>query len=337
MVYINFLFEVYSVSLKTNKLMRTNGKFLIGDFLKRISGTSDKLFYYFTKSSALLVLLTIFLISLVLFIDSIPSLRKFGFTFLYSTIWDPVSEVFGSLPVIYGTAVSSFLALIMAVPLSICVSLFLTELVSERISKIIGFLIETLAAIPSVIYGLWGLFVLAPWLRNSVEPFLSKYFGFFPFFTGPPYGVGMLSAGIILAIMITPTISSISREVFLAVPRSYREAALAIGATRYEMMKVAVLKNSYAGIFGASIMGLGRAIGETMAVTMVIGNKFDISVSLFAPSQTMASLIANEYAEAVSDLHLCALAEVGLVLFLVTFLMNGLARKMVSRIIKRYK
>jgi phosphate transport system permease protein len=199
------------------------------------------------------------------------------------------------------------------------------------VANAVGFLVQMLAAIPSVVYGLWGVFVLAPWLRVSIEPFLSKHLGFLPFFQGAPYGVGMLAAGIILAIMITPTVSSISREVFSAIPRSQREAALALGATRWEMMRIAVLRSSKAGVIGAIMLGLGRALGETMAVTMVIGNRASISASLFAPSQTMASVLANEYAEATSDIHLSALAAIGFSLFLVTFILNGLARLLVWR------
>jgi phosphate transport system permease protein len=275
-------------------------------------------------SFALVLLLSA--IAFFLFKEALPSIQKTGLSFITSSIWDPVKEIFGAAPVIYGTLVSSFIAVSISTPLSIGVALFLNELAPPKIARTVGFLVEMLAAIPSVVYGLWGIFVLAPWLRSTVEPFLSETLGFLPFFQGPHYGVGMLAAGVILAIMITPTIFSIAREVFSAIPRAQREAALALGATRWEMMKISILKPSRSGVGGAIILGLGRALGETMAVTMVIGNRADISASLFAPGQTMASVIANEYAEATSDLHVAALVEVGLVLFAVTFFINLLTR-----------
>jgi phosphate transport system permease protein len=235
------------------------------------------------------------------------------------------------LPVIFGTIFSSLIAVLIAAPLSIGIALFLTEVASPRVGRVFGFLVEMLAAIPSVVYGLWGIFVLAPWLRTTVEPALKSSLGFLPLFQGPIYGVGMLAAGIILAIMITPTIASLSREVYNAIPQVQREAALGLGATRWEMMRLTVVKGGRAGVMGAVMLGLGRALGETMAVTMVIGNRFEISSSLFAPGTTMASIIANEYAEASSDAHLAALAEIGLVLFLITFFINAIARYVMQR------
>lgn len=264
-----------------------------------------------------------------------PALAKFGAPFLISREWDPVNDAYGALPFLYGTVVSSLLALLIAGPVAIGVALFLTELAPRRVADFFGFLVEMLAAIPSVVYGLWGIFVLAPWLRTSVQPFLGERLGWIPLFSGPPYGVGMLAAGLVLAIMITPTIAAISREVFRAVPRAQREAALGLGATRWEMIRIAVLQSSTPGLLGATILGLGRALGETMAVTMVIGNRHDISISLFSPAQTMASVIANEYAEATSDLHLSALAYVGLALFGVSFVINSLARVLVWRVERR--
>lgn len=222
--------------------------------------------------------------------------------------------------------------MLIATPLSVGIALFLNELAPRRWATVVGFWVEMLAAIPSVVYGLWGIFLLAPWMRATVQPLLAKWLGFLPFFQGPPYGVGMLTAGIILSIMVIPTVSSICREVFRAVPRANREAALALGATRWETMQVAVVQASKAGILGATMLGLGRALGETMAVTMVIGNRSEIAWSLFAPSQTMASVIANEYPEAAHALHLAALAEIGLLLFLVTFCMNLIARFFVWRV-----
>lgn len=242
-----------------------------------------------------------------------------------------MTEAFGAAPMIFGTVVSSLLALLLAVPVSVGVALFLTEVAERRLAGIAGFLVEMLAAIPSVVYGLWGIFVLAPWLRTSVQPTLKKYLGFLPLFEGPPFGIGMLAAGIILAIMIVPTISAICREVFRAIPASQREAARALGATPWETIQLSVFRSSLLGIFGAVTLGLGRALGETMAVTMVIGNRPEIAASLFAPGQTMASVIANEYTEATGDLHLSALAGIGLSLFGVSLLINAVARFMVWR------
>jgi phosphate transport system permease protein len=221
------------------------------------------------------------------------------------------------------------LSLVIAVPLAIGLAVFVTEICPKSLRSIISFLSELLAAIPSVIYGLWAIFVLAPLLRNYVEPFLGRTLGWTGFFSGPQFGIGMLAAGIILAIMIVPIISSITREVLIAVPQHQREAALALGATRWEMIRMAVLRNARAGILGAVILGLGRAIGETMAVTMVIGNRPEIAKSLFAPGYTMASVLANEFTEATDDLYLSALIEVGLALLIVTLIVNTLARLLV--------
>lgn len=295
----------------------------------------DRVFLWSVRLIATALLVLLAMIVVYLYTAAQPSIARFGLSFITTTTWDPVQEVFGALPVIFGTVVSSLLAILMAAPLSVGIALFLNELAPARVSTIIGFLVEMLAAIPSVVYGLWGIFVLAPWLRTTVEPFLAKTLGFLPFFQGAQYGVGMLAAGIILAIMIIPTISSISREVFRAVPRAQREAALALGATRWEAMRLAVLKSTKTGVMGAVILGLGRALGETMAVTMVIGNRADISASLFAPGQTMASVIANEYAEALAGMHVSALAEIALVLFGVTFVVNSFARVLVWRIARK--
>ena len=291
----------------------------------------DRIFAWTLRIPAIGVALLLLVIAYYLYHAALPALHKLGWNFVYSSVWDPVRDIFGALPVVYGTIVSSFIAIAIATPLSIGVALFLTEIAPRRVGRIVGFLVEMLAAIPSVVYGLWGIFVLAPWLRTTVEPVLKTTLGFLPFFQGPAYGVGMMAAGIILAIMITPTISSISREVFSAIPQPQREAALGIGATRWEMMRLAVLRSSKRGIVGAVILGMGRALGETMAVTMVIGNRHEISASFFAPGSTMASVIANEYSEATSDMHISALAEVGLLLFAVTFIVNSLARLFISR------
>lgn len=257
------------------------------------------------------------------------SIAKFGFSFFTGSTWDPVSGDFGAMPFIYGTLVSSLLALILAVPLAVGVSVFVTELCPRAFRGIISFTVELLAAIPSVIYGLWGIFVLVPILRNYVQPWLAKSLGWTGFFGGPAYGIGMLAAGIILAIMIIPIIASITREVLVAVPQSQREAVLALGATRWEMVRMAVLRNARVGIAGGIILGLGRALGETMAVTMLIGNRAEIAKSLFAPGYTMASVIANEFSEATDDLYLSALVEIGLALLIVTVIVNACARLLV--------
>jgi len=257
------------------------------------------------------------------------SLHQFGWKFFIGSDWDPVNGNFGSVPFIYGTLVSSLVALIIAVPLSLGVAIFITEMCPRSLRGILSYLTELLAAIPSVIYGMWAIFVLIPLLRRYIGPALAKTLGWTGLFTGPIYGGGMLTAGIILAIMIVPIISSITREVLTAVPHQQREAALALGATRWEMIRVGVLRNARAGICGAIILGLGRALGETMAVTMVIGNRPEITKSLFAPAYTMASVIANEFSEATDDLYLSALIEIGLALFLVTIVVNLFAQLLV--------
>jgi phosphate transport system permease protein len=260
---------------------------------------------------------------------STASIQAFGFGFLTSSHWDPVMGSFGALPFIYGTLVSSVLALLLAVPLSVGVAVFTTEM-SPRVLRVpLAFTTELLAAIPSVIYGLWAIFVLVPLLRSDIEPWLSNHFGWTGLFEGAPYGIGMLAAGIVLAIMVVPIIASITREVISAVPQQQREAALALGATRWEMIRIGVLRNARAGILGAIILGLGRALGETMAVTMVIGNTPQITKSLFAPGYTMASVLANEFTEATGKLYLSALIEIGLVLFVLTVVVNACARLLV--------
>jgi phosphate transport system permease protein len=257
------------------------------------------------------------------------ALHTFGWKFFVSQSWDPVNDQFGALPFIYGTIVSSLLALLIAVPLSVGVGVFVTEMCPRALRGTISFLVELLAAIPSVIYGLWAIFILVPILRVHVEPFLGRYFGWTGLFEGPPFGIGMLAAGVILAIMIIPIVASITREVMTAVPRQQREAVLALGATRWEMIRVGVLRNARAGILGGVILGLGRALGETMAVTMVIGNRPEIAKSLLAPGYTMASVIANEFSEATGNLYLSALVEIGLALFLVTIIINAIAQILV--------
>lgn len=262
---------------------------------------------------------------------SAQSMLRFGWAFLTGTNWDPVRNEFGALPFIFGTVASSLLALTLSVPISLGVAVYLAEWAPVWLRGPLGFVVELLAAVPSVIYGLWGIFALSPFLRDTVEPLLAETLGFLPLFQGPHQGFGMLAGGIILAIMITPTIASVSREVIRAVPHVLREGALALGATRWETVRMAVLPSARSGLMGAVILGLGRALGETMAVTMVIGNRAEISASVFAPSYSMASVIANEFTEATGDLYLAALAEIGLLLFAVTLLLNVLARILVGR------
>jgi phosphate transport system permease protein len=267
-----------------------------------------------------------------LWVGARPAVERYGLSFLTSSEWNPVSEEFGALPLIFGTLLSSLLALLIAVPLSLGVAIFLVEFAPQRIRAPIAFIIELLAAIPSVVYGLWGIYVLIPFLRATLYPFLRDTFGVLPIFQGVIYGPSMLTAAIILAIMVMPYIMAVSREVLLAVPASQREAALALGATRWEAITSAVVPYARSGILGAIILGLGRALGETMAVTMVIGNRHEIAASLFAPGYTMAAAIANEFAEAAKDIHLAALSYVALVLFLVTVLVNAAARLLIWRV-----
>jgi phosphate transport system permease protein len=290
---------------------------------------ADTTFRSLVIACAVSLLVIVLLILLELIKQSSLATHKFGLKFLSTSMWNPVSGEFGALPFIYGTIVSSFLGLLIAVPLSMGTALFLTELCPPLLRRILGTIVELLAAIPSVIYGLWGIFVLAPVLRLYVEPWLSQTFGWTGLFSGPPYGIGMLAAGIILAIMVLPIIASVTREVIMAVPRQQREAVLALGATKWEVLRMGVLRNARIGIVGAVILGLGRAIGETMAVTMVIGNRPEISKSLFAPGYTLASVVANEFTEATDDLYLSALVEAALVLFVITLIVNALARLLV--------
>jgi phosphate transport system permease protein len=298
-------------------------------FQRAGAGWGDRFVDHVLRGAAgALVLLVAALLGALVW-GALPAIRAFGWPFLVTSTWDPVAEVFGALPFVYGTLVSSALALLIAVPLGLGAAIYLAEVAPLWIRPPVAFLIELLAAIPSVVYGLWGLFVLAPWLRESLQPALGHWLGFLPLFAGPPYGVGMLAAGLILSIMVVPFVAAVGREVLLAVPATQREAALALGATRWEATRLAVLRYGRSGLIGAVLLGLGRALGETMAVTMVIGNTPAVSASLFAPGYTMASVLANEFTEATSDLYLAALVEIGLLLFGVTVLVNGLARLLV--------
>jgi phosphate transport system permease protein len=290
---------------------------------------ADRAFRYLVLGCALSVLAVVGLILIELITQSRLSLHAFGWKFFTRQAWDPVAGDFGALPFIYGTLVSSLVALVISVPLATGLAVYITEMCPRSLRQALAFTSDLLAAIPSVIYGLWAIFILVPLLRRYVEPWLAKSLGWTGFFEGAPYGIGMLAAGVILAIMVIPIISSITREVLIAVPRHQREAALALGATRWEMIRIGVLRNARAGIVGAVILGLGRALGETMAVTMVIGNRPEIAKSLFAPGYTLASVIANEFSEATGDLYLSALVEIGLALLILTLVVNGLARLLV--------
>ena len=294
----------------------------------------DRFYELITTAAALVIPALVIAIAIAIFAAAWPAFARVGLSIVTSSDWDVVGGHFGAAPAVFGTLVSSMVALIIATPLAIGVAVFLTEFSPSWLRQPVGFLVDLLAAIPSVVYGLWGIFVLIPLLREKAMPFLrdTLHLGATPFFSGAAYGPSMLAAGLILAIMALPYISSVSREVLLAVPRSQREAALALGATRWEMIHDAVIPYARSGIIGGIMLGLGRSLGETMAVTMVIGNRPEISASLFAPGYTMASLIANEFSEATNDLHLSALMAVGASLFVITLIVNAIARWLVWRV-----
>ena len=293
------------------------------------SSLADRAFSALMLVCALSIFAIVILILVELISGSKLTIQKFGMSFFFGSAWDPVNGNFGALPFIYGTVVSSILALIIAVPLAVGVAIFLTEMCPEWLRGFLAFFTELLAAIPSVVYGLWAIFVLVPLLRQYFYPYLIKSLGWTGIFGGPNYGFGMFSAGVILSIMVLPIISSLTREVMSAVPHAQREAVLALGATRWEMIRMGVLRNARIGIVGAVILGLGRALGETMAVTMVIGNTPEVHKSLLSNGASMASVIANEFAEATSDLHRSALVEIALALFVVTIIVNAIAQLLV--------
>jgi phosphate transport system permease protein len=300
----------------------------VRSFWSRLS-RGDEVAHIVTLIFASAIILITSLLVYQLWINSVPSRHAFGWKFWFSSTWDPVSDDFGALPFIYGTIVTSAIALIIALPLGLAAAIFLSELAPRKISDVISFLIDLLAAVPSVIYGLLGIFIVVPLMRTMIGPTLKHTLGFLPFFRGPNYGVGMLTAGIVLTIMVVPFIISISREVLLTVPREQREAALGLGATRWEATWKVVVPWARAGVMGSVFLALARALGETMAVTMVIGNDPKISASIFAPGYTIAAVIANEFTEATGKVYLSALIELGLVLFLITFILNGLARLLI--------
>ena len=281
--------------------------------------------------SVLFIPLLVLLFLIMLGNQSADAIAKFGLRFLVGSTWDPVHQIFGGLPFLYGTVVTSLFALVVAGIVGLGAAIYLTYFARGKVRSSLGMLIELLAAIPSVVYGLWGLYVMVPWLQSTGEPFLHHYVGFLPMFQGSPLGVGYLAGGIILSIMILPTIVAMGRDVLMAVPKELHEGALAIGATRFEVIRVIALPYARSGIIGALMLGFGRAVSETIAVTMVIGNRPDISGSLFAPGYTMASVIANEFTEATYHLYISALNEIGLLLLLLTVVFYGIARLLVWR------
>ncbi|MCL4478419.1 MAG: phosphate ABC transporter permease subunit PstC [Deltaproteobacteria bacterium] len=292
----------------------------------------DHFIKYVSLGFSCLILLILVGIAYELVAGSRASIEQFGWKFLITSTWDPVNRVFGAFPFIYGTVVSSVIALIIALPVSLGISIFLSELSPPQLRIYGSLMVELLAAIPSIIYGLWGLFVMVPFLQIYVEPFLGRYLGFMPLlFKGYPLGVGMLAGGLILSIMIIPTIASISRDILNSVPTIYKEAGLGLGMTRWEVISKISIPYSKSGIIGAVMLGLGRALGETMAVTMVIGNSPNISASLFAPSYTIASVIANEFTEATYKLYISSLIELGLILLVISMIFNAIAKLLVKR------
>ncbi|HUZ30681.1 MAG TPA: phosphate ABC transporter permease subunit PstC [Xanthobacteraceae bacterium] len=296
----------------------------------------DAVFRHLTRAAAIGVLLLLSGVIVSLISGSLPAFRTFGLGFLFSERWNPVTEIFGALPAIYGTIITSFIAMLIAVPVGLLIAFFLTELCPLWLRRPIGIAIELLAGIPSIIYGIWGLFVFAPFLQGTLQPFLIDTLGnvplIAPLFAGPPYGIGILTSGLILAIMVLPFVTSISRDVFAAVPAVLKEAAYGVGCTTWEVARYVVLPYARVGVIGGVMLGLGRALGETMAVTFVIGNAHRISASVLAPGTTISASIANEFTEAVGDLYTSSLIALGLILFVITFIVLAAARYMLMRI-----
>jgi phosphate transport system permease protein len=299
----------------------------------------DTIFRALTRAAAIGVLVILGGVIISLIDGSLPAFRAFGLNFLFEERWNPVTERFGALAPIYGTLVTSFIAMLIAVPVGLLIAVFLTELCPMWLRRPIGIAIELLAGIPSIIYGIWGLFVFAPFLQETLQPFLIATFGNIPvlstLFAGPPYGIGMLTAGLILAIMVLPFVTSISRDVFEAVPPVLKEAAYGVGCTTWEVVRYVVVPYTRVGVIGGVMLGLGRALGETMAVTFVIGNAHKVSASLLAPGTTISATIANEFTEAVGDLYTSSLIALGLILFVITFIVLAIARYMLLRIERR--
>ncbi len=297
-------------------------------FLRRLR-SADEIAHLITLIAAASLLLITVLLVYQLWVHSAEARHRFGWHFFVTSTWDPVFGQFGALPFIYGTVVTSAVALILAVPLGVGAAIFLAELAPPKLSSSLTFVSDLLAAVPSVIYGLLGVFLLVPLMRTTIQPALKSTLGFLPFFKGPAYGIGFLTAGIVLAVMVVPFVLSVSREVLLSVPRDQREAALALGATKWESTWKVVVPAARTGIFGSVFLAMARALGETMAVTMVVGNNPKIAASLFSPGYSIAAVLANEFSEATGNLYLSALIELALVLFLLTFVLNGLARLLI--------
>lgn len=295
------------------------------------SKTQDALLFYFLKFLALIVISLLIAVIGSLVYSALPAIKAFGFGFFFNNEWNPIEENFGALAFVFGTIATSFLAVLLATPISICIALTISEYLPKRFSKLLSLLVEMIAAIPSIVFGLWGIFHLIPFVKETLAPFLKTYLGFLPFFQGPSFGIGILTSSIVLAIMITPTISSVCRSIFKAIPPIQKEAALALGATKFEAIKISIISPSISGITSAVILGLGRALGETMAVTMLIGNSPVISSSLFSPAATMASVMANEYTDANSPLHIASLCYIALLLFVITFISNIFAKLIIGR------
>lgn len=294
------------------------------------SKTQDAVLFYTLRVISLLVILLLLFIMYVLFKAAWPAINQMGFGFIAGKDWNPVEDQFGALPFIFGTLITSFIALLIATPVSILVALFISEYLPKSVSQIVALLVEMVAAIPSIVFGLWGIFFLSPLMKETIAPFLKTYFSFTGIFEGPSFGIGILTASLVLAVMIVPTISSICRSIFELIPKHQKEASYALGSTKFEMIKMAVISPSLSGISSAVVLGLGRALGETMAVTMLIGNSPVITKSLFSPAATMASVMANEYTDANTPLHISSLCYLALLLFFITFLSNLLAKTIVK-------
>ncbi len=330
--------SVVDVALQEGVAVSVEGALARAKVLDRLR-LSDAAFRQVTRAAAVGVLLLLSGVIISLVAGSLPALRTFGLGFLTTERWNPVTEKFGALAPIYGTLVTSFVAMLIAVPLGLMIAFFLTELCPPWLRRPIGIAIELLAGIPSIIYGIWGLFIFAPFLQGTLQPFLINTLGNVPgigkLFSGPPYGIGILTAGLILAIMVLPFVTSISRDVFEAVPPVLKEAAYGVGCTTWEVVRYVVLPYARVGVIGGVMLGLGRALGETMAVTFVIGNAHRISASLLAPGTTISASIANEFTEAVGDLYTSSLIALGLILFVITFIVLAAARYMLMRIERR--
>lgn len=330
-----YLTSAGSMSQETVELASANASKVQRTPHVRSSPLGDRIFSILLYGAAWIVLAVVIALFVVLLKAAIPAMQATGLKPLLSQVWSPNDGQFGVLSFVYGTIVTSIIALVVAGPIGIGAALFLAELAPRRLATPVAMLVELLAAVPSVVYGVWGLFALAPFMRVYIEPALAKMFGFLPLFQGPIYGVGMLTGGIILAIMVVPTVAAISRDVFEAVPNEQREGMLALGATKWEMLTKAVLPYARSGVLGALVLGVGRALGEAMAVVMVIGNKPAIAASLFAPGYTMASVLANEFSEATGKVYISMLIEIGLLLFVVSLIVNVIARLLVWSVSRR--